>query len=831
MLLDTTTEGLLTSADYFKTLQERARLSQAESTFNTMPSPDQSSSFAVATTSALSPITTDTGAAESSDRDRVRVELNGEWTRYVNGAPYDRIRVPSSRRPLGYYRLRRIFLLPRLAGHQRAVVHFDAITYHGRVFINGIELGTMGPYVPYEFDFTPHAKEGTNQIEVAIADLVPDPTGAGKDEIELGVGGGWEAYGGIIRDAYVELRNLSSIENVRFGYSLNQDYTLAACRIQVFMSCSAESSGQLEVGLYQGKGEVAKGTKIVTLAQGMNEVEVRFDVKTPLLWSPQEPSLYELRTCLKTDGGSDRFTCRTGFRDIVIRGSVFELNGKHLVLNGVCRHDMWKDQGFTLSREQMEQDMRMIKGLGCNFARLVHYPNHRYVVDLAEQLGLLVSEEPGYWNHDFKTMSRSLVELGLRTMEKTIRRDWNSPAVFAWLLGNECNLTVEYLKEGKALCNRLDPIGRPVSFANSMGNQETKRIFEEAGMDFFDQHTYGFDENKFEKTADVFGNSRPTTLTEWGWEDAGRGQIVYDRNFGRLLDMVEAKKIAGHMFWSWQDMRQYSRIDWPTQNGILMSGVVTESREPRPRLYMELARLFQLRRDEVLPASARPLVLPLRRTPWSAKSGFKSVDLQPLADSTAGQNAWSDLESLQADFWSKSRMARDQWKRTGEHLLFWKNPEVQIAGTTFLSPIRSESVRPLVLTAKFNEIEIPLNLTARQVHILGQVTLPSGYPVIGQIGQTVGSYQLRYSGGKVQDVALREGIEVARANLIHGATRISPLVTSSQRVLEFVKDVAREHYQILLFSVPTAGNKLDSITCRLTGDQPLLIFAVTAELP
>jgi beta-glucuronidase len=117
---------------------------------------------------------------------------------------------------------------------------------------------------------------------------------------------------------------------------------------------------------------------------------------------------------------------------------------------------MWKDQGFTLTREQMEQDMRMIKGLGCNFVRLVHYPHHRYIIDLADELGLLVSEEPGYWNMDFKTMRRSLIELGLRIMERTIRRDWNSPSVFAWFLGNECTLTVDYLKEGKALsCMRM----------------------------------------------------------------------------------------------------------------------------------------------------------------------------------------------------------------------------------------------------------------------------------------------------------------------------------------------------------------------------------------
>jgi hypothetical protein len=48
-------------------------------------------------------------------------------------------------------------------------------------------------------------------------------------------------------------------------------------------------------------------------------------------------------------------------------------------------------------------------------------------------------------------------------------------------------------------------------------------------------------------------------------------------------------------------------------------------------------------------------------------------------------------------------------------------------------------------------------------------------------------------------------------------------------VLEFTKGVAREHYQVLLFSVPAGGGKVDRITCRLAGDQPLLIFALTVE--
>ena len=760
---------------------------------------------------------------------RSRVDLNGEWERHVNGALFDLVRVPSSRRPLGYYRLKRTFLLPKLSPHQRAILHFDAITYHGRAFINEVEVGTMGPYVPYEFDFTAQAREGSNQVEVAIADLIPDAAGAGKDEIELGVNPGWEGYGGIIRDVYVEVRPAAFIDNIRFGYKLDKAYSSASCEVRLHLSSLLRTPGQVEVTLYQGKAAVAKATRAPEIPQGNSESAVTFELKAPLLWSPDQPNLYELVAQLKTDSGLDEFSCRTGFRDIAIRGRTFELNGQPLVLNGVCRHDMWKDQGFTLSREQMEQDMRMIKGLGCNFARLVHYPHHRYVVELADELGLLVTEEPGYWNMDFRTMRRSMIEAGLRILERTIRRDWNAPSVFAWLLGNECTLTVDYLKEGKALCRRLDPIARPVSFANSMGNEESKAIFEQAGMDFFDQHAYGFDENKFSKSVEIFGDSRPTTFTEWGWEVVGGEEIVYDRDFDRLLELVETQKVAGHAFWSWQDMRQYSRIDWPTQNGILLSGVVTEAREPRPRLYLELARLFERRRREELPASRRPRSVPLRWVPWSSKSKFQPIDLQSLVDSESSQKAWTDLESMMAEFWSRSRLASDQWKRTSERLMLWQGSTVEISGVSFKIPVVAEFVRPLVLTPRFRELEIPVGTPATQLHFLGNVTLPTGYPVAGQAGETIASYGIHYERGKVQEVPLRHGVEVARANLVHEATRINPMLTSAQRVLEFTKDVAREHYQVLLFSVPAGGGKVDRITCRLAGDQPLLIFALTVE--
>jgi hypothetical protein len=756
--------------------------------------------------------------------------LNGQWERRVDGKLYDLVQVPSSLHPSGYYQLRREFLLPELSPHQRAVLHFDAITYFGRVSVNGTELGTMGPYVPYEFDCTRQSRESTNEIQVSIADLIPDPNGAGKDELALGVNPGWEAYGGIIRDVYLEVRPAAFIDNVRFGYKLNADYTQAACHAQVMVSSLTETSGNIELVLLRAGSEVARAQKQTSLASGASEVEVEFGVNAPALWSPEEPNLYQFRARLESDHGEDTWSCRTGFREVVTQGPDFLLNGRRLILKGVARHDMWKEQGFTLSRRQMEQDMRMIKAMGANFIRQVHYPHHRYLVDLADEYGLLISEEPGYWNMDFRTMSRTMIELGYRIMERVIRRDWNSPSVFAWLLSNECTLTAETLREGKEICNRLDPIGRLVSVANSMPKEKANPILEQSGMDFFDQHPYTYDVDDFDKEAAFDGPSRPLTFTEWGGKAIGQSQIVMQNSVDRLLDLIETHRLAGHVFWSWQDMRQYSRIDAEMRDGVLESGVVTEGREPRQIPYLELSRLFAGRRHESEPAATRPEVLPLKWSPWTRKSKFSAVDLQALVERPEGVRAWADFEDRMAKFWSIAPMARDQWKRTGSKFLLWQGSEVEIVGVTFRVPVVNGYVRPMVVTPGVPEVDIPIGLEGLRIHVLGQVTLPAGFPVVGNEGDTIAVYTLRYASGKSREVPLRNGYEVAQSNLISVATRIDPQATGAQRALVFAKDLAREHYQVLLYSLPLEGGKLASLRCQLSDQtSTLAILAIAVE--
>lgn len=785
---------------------------------------------ASATLPSLAPKTCVMAPLASPGQRRSRVDLNGYWKRLVRDMHYDVIAVPSSNRPIGQSVLRREFTLPKFVPDTRAFVHFEGITYYGRVSINGVQLGAMGPYTPYEFEFTPHAKEGVNSISLQLADLIPFADGSGKYEIMLGVNPGWEAYSGIIRDVYLEMRPAVFVENVRLGYVLSAGFSRARCMAEVMTSSVTAANAKVSLRLIRNEQEVVYVSTEAMVPAGSGTVKLPFDLENPALWSPLAPALYRLEVTLASHNSTDLWTSQTGFREMKAVGRDFRLNGERCVLQGVCRHDMWKDQGFTLTRAQQRQDMQMIKDLGCNFVRLVHYPHDRHIVELADEIGLMVSEEPGYWGMNFQTMSPGEIELGYEILERTIRRDWNSPSVVAWLLSNECLLTTEVLKEGKRRCNALDPLGRLVSAANSHQKDIMKPMYEAAGMDFFDQHPYTVRIGDFEKDADFYGPDKPLTFTEWGGKKIGQGLPFMQNSVNMIINLEKEGKLAGTSFWSWQDVRQYSRDDSEVHNGILESGVVTESREPRNEVYMELKRLFE-ERPQYSPFEPRPTMLPLRQIPWAASDAMSIVPLDEVL--AANSDAWKAFETAMAQYWSTAERAKDQWTRTGAKFELWQQEmgqEMLLAGTSFCPALFEGRVRPIIVGSNFS-VKIPIQRRCTRLHILGNISLPLGYPVSGRFGEVAAIYEIRRANGKIMEIPLRWGYEIAQGNTIFEATRILPIAVVSQPAVDYIKDIAREHYQILLYSTPALeAVEIASLHCRVESAQTwLAIFAVTAE--
>jgi hypothetical protein len=139
------------------------------------------------------------------------------------------------------------------------------------------KLGTLDPYLPHEFEFTQVAKDGENIVDVLIADLVPLSDGTANSQIEFGIHPGAEAYGGIIRDVWAEVRPASFIENVRLGYELGNNYRTCSLRPKVMVSSTQGTQLDLEVVLYRGEVEIAR--------RALEEI---------LLWWPEDPNLYQL---------------------------------------------------------------------------------------------------------------------------------------------------------------------------------------------------------------------------------------------------------------------------------------------------------------------------------------------------------------------------------------------------------------------------------------------------------------------------------------------------------------------------------------------------------
>lgn len=767
-------------------------------------------------------------APQASPGQRNRISLNGPWEQSVAGERLREVVVPASFRPSGSYALSRRIPPLKLGAQERAFLHFEAIALFGRAFFNGHELGEMNPYVPYDFDITGLLQEHNNIVKVELADLTPDHRGKGAEAIEMGMNPGWEAYGGIIRDCWVETRPSTFIENVRLSYEFESGYAAARCTARIWLNARAAVVGSTTLTLTRGGHIVANIRQ--DIPNSATEFELTFRVSDIVLWAPETPDLYDLSVKIQTPTGSDEFACRTGFRDFRAVGSTFQLNGKKIILNGVCRHDMWKDQGFTLTRAQMRADMEAIKGMGANHVRLVHYPHDRYIVELADELGLLVAEEPGYWQVDFQKASPALVNLGLDILETTIRRDWNAPSVVQWLLSNESRVTTAFLKEGKARCRKLDPLQRLVSAANDKRKEDMKPMFEAAGMDFFDQHPYTANVQQFREIAAFYGDSKPLMFTEWGGKEIGQSPHIMPHTVDMLLELHSTNQLAGTAFWSWQDVPEFSRVDPEMQDGILQSGVVTESREPRSNIAMELRRLFE-GMASAAPVIANPVILPLRTAPWAPSKRIEPVSLDALAESEEQRRAWSDCEEILGKYWPTQGFTRNHWERTGKQFLLWRQQALEIAGTSFRTASANGFVRPLVLTPNHPEVTVPVGRPCSSIHMLGHVSLAGGYPTSVEEGALAATLQLRTSDGTTQNFPIRHGYEAAQSNMIFRAGRIDPIATLAQPALHFVKDTAREQYQFLLYSVPLKEQRLESLTYRLSPEEklPLLLLAISTE--
>ena len=387
------------------------------------------------------------------------------------------------KRGIGNYE-KNLFIRSEWKG-KRLFIRFEGVNNIADVFINRRHIGEhRGGYGAFIFEITGKVEYGKeNSILVRVNN--------GEQLDIMPLVGDFNFYGGIYRDVHLLITDetcISPLDYASPGVRLIQDsVSHRYAKVRAIVDLSNGSSGnqevELNVRLLDGQRVVKEGTKNVNLSG--NEVmqqELTFEIDQPHLWNGrQDPFLYQAEVTLFRNGQMvDRVTQPLGLRFYRIDPDKgFFLNGKHLPLQGVCRHQDRSEVGNALRPQHHEEDVALMLEMGVNAVRLAHYPQATYFYDLMDKNGIIVWAEipfvgPGGYNDKGFVDLPAFRANGKEQLKELIRQHYNHPSICVWGLFNELtelgDNPVEYIKELNVLAHQEDTTRPTTSASNQMGD-------------------------------------------------------------------------------------------------------------------------------------------------------------------------------------------------------------------------------------------------------------------------------------------------------------------------------------------------------------------------
>ncbi|MBQ3920400.1 MAG: glycoside hydrolase family 2 [Oscillospiraceae bacterium] len=439
----------------------------------------------------------------------------------------------------------------------RRILCFEGVDSCVYLYINGRSAGySQVSHHTSEFDITDMLCEGVNRITAAVLKWCDGTYLEDQDKFRLS---------GIFRDVYVLSRPERRLENYR-----------------ITAEPDGAENGHIKVTvqgvparlrLYDGdtlvcEGDVSEGSPFEQTVAGVK------------LWSAESPYLYRLE--IETD--SEVIGERVGFRRVEITDGIFKLNGRHIKLFGVNRHDSYPDTGYYADRDRMRKDLTMMKLHNINAVRTSHYPNAPEFYAMCDELGLYVIDEADLESHgctevynDLKWTyengyngialiagDRQFKDAILDRERLLVMRDVNRPCVLMWSLGNESGYG-ENLREGAKLIKSLDST-RPVHY-------ESTHKLDDTSDDVLDMvsEMYTSPENirKFLERTD---ESRPFVLCEY-CHAMGNGPGDLEEYHDLFM---ESDRLMGGLVWEWAD---HAVILGHTPDGRVKYGYGGDSKE------------------------------------------------------------------------------------------------------------------------------------------------------------------------------------------------------------------------------------------------------------
>lgn len=466
-------------------------------------------------------------------------------------------------RGAGWYRVH--VTVPATERGRRLYVEFDGANIVTDVYVNGTRAGQhRGGFARFRFDVTSSVKPGEdNLIAVRVSNATELSTTVAP------VTADFTFFGGLYREA-----RLVSVDEVHFDMdhfgssgvvgvprSVSKQSASVAVRASVTNAGASAVSARVTATLLAKDGSaVTAGDVEVTMAPATTtDVLVPLTVGHPHLWNGlADPYLYRLRLEMKNGVEVvDHVVEPLGFRTFVFDDeSGFSLNGAHVPLQGVNKHQDRLNKGWAVSAADLDEDMTILRDLGANAVRLAHYQHAQHFYDLCDEQGVLVWAELPLVN--FIPAGAAFADNAKQQLLELIRQNANHPSIVMWSLSNEVvsgEPALHLMTDLNALAHREDP-ARPTALAtNYEPDGPITKAADLLGVNrYFGWYTgkptdIGRDLDGAHQVA-----GRPLSLSEYG---AGAGISIHTKNPTKLDHSEEYQSSLHEIHWKFIRARPY----------------------------------------------------------------------------------------------------------------------------------------------------------------------------------------------------------------------------------------------------------------------------------
>jgi beta-galactosidase len=326
----------------------------------------------------------------------------------------------------------------------RVYLEFEAANSVANVYLNGRHLGEhQGGYSGFRFDITDIANVGKNDLVVYV-----DNTHI--EEI-YPLFADFTFYGGIYRNVNVIYSNTIHFEKMDLASSgvfvSQNDISNDVAKFNVLAKINNTTNAKqvtLNVDVKDAEGKVVLSDSKDKVIVYKDEISMDLELANPTLWQGiDNPYLYDIEVQL-VDGDTvlDAESIPTGFRYYEFdEDKGFFLNGEHMKLNGVSRHQDRHGVGNALTKEHQVEDMELIKEVGANSIRLAHYQHNKYFYELCDRYGMVVWAEIPYISRTSKTDLTAANAIS--QMRELVRQAYNHSSIVLWGVQNEVGMMAE----------------------------------------------------------------------------------------------------------------------------------------------------------------------------------------------------------------------------------------------------------------------------------------------------------------------------------------------------------------------------------------------------